>query len=89
MAEKLRNSLAAQPIGTRAGTVAVTISIGATAIESDEDLCSLTVTELLRAASRCLHVSKNLGRDRSTSVPAAQVGSAIPQMLASKKYAIN
>jgi diguanylate cyclase (GGDEF)-like protein len=67
VAKKLRQALAVQPIRTCAGPLIVTVSIGVTALETPHELASISVTELLRAADRCLYVSKNLGRDRATA----------------------
>jgi two-component system, cell cycle response regulator len=72
VAEKIRSSLAGQPIAPRAGILAaVTVSIGVTALETPVDFETVSIMELLRAADHCLYVSKHLGRDRATAAPAA------------------
>jgi diguanylate cyclase (GGDEF)-like protein len=75
VAKKVRQALAAEPITTRAGPLFVTVSIGVTAVETTDELASVSVVELLRAADRCLYVSKNLGRNRVTAASAACAGS--------------
>lgn len=89
VAEKLRSALANEPVGTRSGRLSVTVSIGVTALESQNDLASISVAELLRAADQCLYVSKNMGRDRTTSVSAARAGTVMSTALAGAKYEIN
>jgi diguanylate cyclase (GGDEF)-like protein len=72
-AERLRQALAAQPISTSSGPMAVTVSMGVTALETATELGKVSVPELLRAVDRCLFASKQRGRDRAT---AAAVGFA-------------
>jgi two-component system cell cycle response regulator len=74
VAERLRDALAAQPIGTSAGPLVVTISIGVAALESATDLEKVSASELLATADRCLYASKRLGRDRATAASSARVG---------------
>jgi len=71
VAKKVREILAAEPIATSAGALFVTVSIGVTAVETAEEVASDSVVELLRAADRCLYVSKILGRDRVTAASAS------------------
>jgi diguanylate cyclase (GGDEF)-like protein len=71
VAKKVRQVLAAEPIATSAGPLFVTVSIGVTAVETADELAAVSVVELLRAADRCLYVSKNLGRNRVTAASAA------------------
>jgi diguanylate cyclase (GGDEF)-like protein len=65
-ADRLREILAEHPISTCAGPMAVTVSMGVTALETAEELSAVSVAELLRAADRYLFTSKHLGRDRAT-----------------------
>jgi two-component system, cell cycle response regulator len=69
VAEKVRSTVSAHPFATRSGPLAVTVSIGATALETLVDFEAVSLTELLRTADRCLYTSKNLGRDRATAAP--------------------
>jgi PleD family two-component response regulator len=81
VAARLREILAAVPISTSAGPLAVTVSIGVTALETAQELETISIAELPRAADRLLYVSKNLGRDRATAAlvdPAATVPSGAP-----------
>jgi len=71
VANKLCQLLAAQPIKTIGGPLFVTVSIGVTAVETTDELASISVVELLRAADRCLYISKTLGRNRVTAASAA------------------
>lgn len=89
VAEKLRHALASRKIPTIAGSLTVTVSVGVTALESEQELAAVSVVELLRAADQCLYVSKNLGRDRSTSVPATRAASVMSSALAGTKHEIN
>jgi two-component system, cell cycle response regulator len=79
VAEKLRRAFGGLVIATSSGPLSTTVSIGVTALESAGELATISVAELLRAAERCLYMSKTLGRDRSTSlgpVHAAQLAIA-------------
>jgi PleD family two-component response regulator len=71
------------------GALTVTVSIGVTSLETQQELASVSVVELLRAADQCLYVSKNLGRDRTTSVPATRVESVMTSALAGTQREIN
>jgi two-component system cell cycle response regulator len=70
---RLREVLAAHPISTSSGPLAITVSMGVTAVETAEELSAVSARDLLRAADRFLFTSKHLGRDRAT---VAAVGSA-------------
>ena len=72
-ADRLRVALAAYPMSTSSGSLAVTVSMGVTALETAQELSAVSVRELLQAADRFLYTSKHLGRDRAT---VATVGSA-------------
>jgi diguanylate cyclase (GGDEF)-like protein len=73
-ADRLRQALVTRPMSTSAGPLAVTVSMGVTALETPEELSGVSARELLRAADRYLFTSKLLGRDRAT---VARVGCAI------------
>jgi two-component system, cell cycle response regulator len=68
-AAKLRETLAANPIPTGAGPIAITVSIGIAALATEQELSEASVVSLLRAADRGLYASKRLGRDRATTMP--------------------
>ena len=78
MAEKVRIAIADRPFETEAGIHAVTVSIGATALETLTEFDTVPLHELLRIADRCLHISKNLGRDRATAAPPLPAFRGIP-----------
>jgi two-component system cell cycle response regulator len=65
-AARLRDDLAGRPIPTSSGPLAVTVSMGVTALETAQELAAVSVQDLLRAADRFLFTSKHLGRDRAT-----------------------
>lgn len=68
VAEKVRHALASQPVPTCAGPLTATVSIGVTAVQTTEEIANTSLVDLLRAADRCLYVSKQRGKDRSTSL---------------------
>jgi len=88
-AEKLRACLSADPIPTCAGNLVATVSVGVTALESSQELTSISVVELLRAADLCLYASKNLGKDRVTCVPPALTASIASSVPTGRKHEIN
>jgi two-component system cell cycle response regulator len=55
VAAKLRQSLAQEPVITFGGPVRCTVSIGAVALETVQQLASFSVVEMLRSADRDLH----------------------------------
>jgi diguanylate cyclase (GGDEF)-like protein len=69
VAERLRQVLAAEAIPTCSGAVAITVSIGVSALETPTELSEASVLELLRATDRGLYASKQSGRDRATTMP--------------------
>jgi two-component system, cell cycle response regulator len=89
VAEKLRLAMAGQAVPTGAGPLSATVSIGVTALETPQERANISVAELLRAADQCLYVSKNLGRDRTTCVPAARAAAVMNSALAGAKHEIN
>jgi two-component system, cell cycle response regulator len=71
VASRLRDALSSHPISTAAGALTVTVSVGVSSIEAGDDFEGVTAVDLLRAADRCLYMSKRMGRDRATSLRAA------------------
>jgi len=67
VAKRLRDALAARAVSTSSGPVAVTASMGVTALETPQQLSATSVAQLLRAADCHLYMSKNLGRNRVTA----------------------
>ena len=68
VAERIRASLAAQPIRIVSGALEATVSIGAAAIDATQTAGHLDHTSLLRAADECLYRSKQAGRNRMTGI---------------------
>jgi two-component system, cell cycle response regulator len=66
VAERIRRAVAQSPIGTVAGGVEVTVSVGVSGIAVFDDRTEATVEHLLRRADDCLYFSKRHGRDRVT-----------------------
>ena len=75
VAEKIRRMIATSTIATSSGQCGLTVSLGATALETTRELAETSMTELLRAVDKCLQSSKNLGHDRSTCAPIALASS--------------
>jgi two-component system cell cycle response regulator len=71
VAEKIGRAIATPAVETSSGNFNLTVSIGATALETARELTETSMIELLRAVDKCLYASKNLGRDRTTCVPIA------------------
>jgi two-component system, cell cycle response regulator len=80
VAQRLRESLAADPIATCAGPLVVTTSIGIAALETAADLESTSASQLLATADRYLYESKKLGRDRATAAPATRMATPTPDV---------
>jgi two-component system, cell cycle response regulator len=68
VAEKLRSLFDGVPIGTTAGALQVTVSIGVSGLEALGASESVTVDALLDRADECLYASKQDGRNRVTVV---------------------
>ena len=73
VADRLQRLLGEQPPLTYRGPAALTMSIGVTALESTYELTSIPMQEFLRAADRCLHISKRLGGGHITAEPAMPI----------------
>lgn len=65
VAERLRESVASEPIKTDAGSLNVSISLGVAEAQDEGD----TLSALLDRADRCLLTAKRLGRNRVASGP--------------------
>jgi len=89
VAEKLRQSLALQTIPTTSGRLSMTMSMGVTAVESQQELKQSSVVDLLRAAEQCLHISKKLGKDRATAAPVLLAASVAQASPAGSKHQMN
>ncbi len=66
VAEKIRLAVAAVPVGTPAGLVEMTVSVGVSGISAFPDRGAATVEQILRRAHDCLYSSKHQGRNRVT-----------------------
>jgi diguanylate cyclase (GGDEF)-like protein len=66
VAEKVRLAVAASPVGTPAGLVEMTVSVGVSGISVFPDRGAVTVEQILRRADDCLYSSKHNGRNRVT-----------------------
>ena len=67
MAERLRLSLAQQPIAVGDLSLAVTVSIGV----SQQDVTTATMDEVLRRADAALYRAKREGRNRVSGLAAS------------------
>jgi two-component system, cell cycle response regulator len=74
VAAKLRQTLAANAMCTRAGRLEITVSIGIAVLAADRALSATSGLDLLRAADRGLYMSKRLGRDRATALRRTTLG---------------
>jgi diguanylate cyclase (GGDEF)-like protein len=88
VAEKVCQAVAAPNIPTTSGSLSVTVSVGATSLETSQELTETSVIELLRAVDRCLNTSKNLGRDRTTCAPIG-LSASVGEATAEAKHEIN
>jgi two-component system, cell cycle response regulator len=70
-ADRLRSLIVEPPILTSVGRLAVTVSVGVTALDGAPELGATSAAEMLRAADQCVYASKNLGRDRITAASPA------------------
>ena len=89
VAEKVRLSLASRPVPTCSGPLQATVSIGVTAVETSTEIANTSLADLLRAADRCLYLSKRSGRDRFTSLPPARAALLKHSESAGSKHEIN
>jgi len=89
VADKLRRALSGDPVPTCAGRLSVTVSVGATAVETQIELERTSTIEILRAADRCLYISKRLGRDRVTALAASHAIAMDLDKLGIKQHEVN
>jgi diguanylate cyclase (GGDEF)-like protein len=68
-ADRLRDAFGKNPVSTSSGLLTVTVSMGVTALETVQELQTVSVREFLRGADRYLFTSKHQGRDRATVAP--------------------
>jgi two-component system cell cycle response regulator len=73
VAERVLQVLAASAMATCSGAVAITVSIGVSALETERELSEASVLDLLGAADQGLYVSKRSGRDRATTMVVGSV----------------
>jgi two-component system, cell cycle response regulator len=89
IAERLHATLSEGVCATNAGLIRTTVSIGATALETPKELAATSVIELLRAADRCMYLSKRRGRDRTTAMRPSEAALQSFAESAETKYEIN
>jgi PleD family two-component response regulator len=65
------------------------VSIGIAALETADELASVSEIELLRRADACLYVSKELGRNRATAAASRCSGSVMSDVPAGGKNEVN
>ena len=66
VAEKIRRTVAADPVVSSEGAIELTVSVGVSALACFPDRGTVTADHLLSRADDCLYSSKNGGRDRVT-----------------------
>jgi two-component system cell cycle response regulator len=89
VAEQLREAFADAVCPTSAGPINSTVSIGVTALETPNELAATSVIELLRAADRCMYLSKRHGRNKTTTMRPAEAALHAFAESAETKYEIN
>jgi diguanylate cyclase (GGDEF)-like protein len=77
VADRICGAVRAAPIASSGGQVGVTVSIGVTAAKPVHLDSHRAVDDMLRAADRCLYVSKRNGRDRVTAAVMEAVGASV------------
>jgi two-component system, cell cycle response regulator len=80
-AERIRIAFSQAPLLTPAAMVGATVSIGAASIQAFEEYENASMAELLRAADRCLYVSKRMGRNCSTASSMTEVSRSAPNLV--------
>ena len=77
VADKLRLILKDKPVATFAGPVTSTVSIGVSALQTSNELATISALELLRAADRGLYLGKNNGKDQTNAVSVATADAVV------------
>ncbi len=81
VAESMRAAVSAMPMGTAAGPIDITVSVGVSSVGAFPDRGAATVEQLLRRADDCLYFSKRTGRDRVTIDGEANVDKPLKTVL--------
>jgi diguanylate cyclase (GGDEF)-like protein len=81
VAESMRAAVSATPMGTAAGPIDITVSVGVSSVGAFPDRGAATVEQLLRRADDCLYFSKRTGRDRVTIDGEAKVDKPLRTVL--------
>jgi two-component system, cell cycle response regulator len=89
VAMKLRHAFSAERISTSCGPLVVTVSIGIAALETADELASVSAVALLRRADTCLYISKKLGRNRATAAAPPGSDGAMSDAPAGGKNEVN
>jgi diguanylate cyclase (GGDEF)-like protein len=66
VAEKIRHSLASEPVAAAAGGIECTVSAGISGLSAFANRNEVTIEQILSRADDCLYTSKNSGRDQVT-----------------------
>jgi two-component system cell cycle response regulator len=78
IAQKLRQTFVERPLITCAGALGCTVSIGCAALQTAQELSTISAIELLRAADLGRYANKCGGRHRTNTVPVAAAETLLP-----------